>query len=402
MNRGRDRLLIFGTDFPPESVGTAAYACALATGMQRRGVQVTVLTRECTTAGSDAFDRAQPFPVIRMRRAPDVPRAYIAAWQGLRSALGSTRPHCLWTTNGMATRVAGLPGIARGLPVISSIRGTDIRTRLPGRGPLRSLESIPQRRCYRRSAAIAAASEYLRQLAISEGVPGERIFVSFSAIPPELERIAEADPAPSPSSSDRPREAARGASVLTVARLTAQKRVDVAIAAMEIVQRTLSPRRVHHRRRRPGTPPPGGGGAAARSAGPLRRCRSRPGPPDFGSIYCGENDLFLLTSSGEGLGNVLLEAAAFGLASVGPRSGGVPEAVLDGDTGLLADAERSGAGRRQGHAASRRPPASAAAWGTAPGLRVRSLFSVDALADRCHPVLESVLACDRRAVAGSL
>ena len=398
MNRGRDRLLIFGTDFPPESVGTAAYACALATGMQRRGVQVTVLTRECTTAGSDAFDRAQPFPVIRMRRAPDVPRAYIAAWQGLRSALGSTRPHCLWTTNGMATRVAGLPGIARGLPVISSIRGTDIRTRLPGRGPLRSLESIPQRRCYRRSAAIAAASEYLRQLAISKGVPGERIFVSFSAIPPELERIAEADPAPSPSSSDRPGEAARGASVLTVARLTAQKRVDVAIAAMEIVQRRFPragytivgegperPRLEEEAQRR---------GVRVRFAGQVPAMS-----PRLWEFYCGA-DLFLLTSSGEGLGNVLLEAAAFGLASVGPCSGGVPEALVDGDTGLLADAEdpRQVAGKVMqllADAGERRR------MGDRARLRVRSLFSVDALADRCHPVLESVLAGAPRAVAGS-
>ena len=399
MNRERDRLLIFGTDFPPESVGTAAYACALATGMQRRGVQVTVLTRECTASGSDAFDRAQPFPVIRMRRAPDVPMAYIAAWRGLRSALVATRPHCLWTTNGMATRVAGLPGIARGLPVISSIRGTDIRTRLPGRGPLRSLESIAQRRCYRRSAAIAAASEYLRQLAISKGIPGERIFVSFSAIPPELERIAEADPAPSPSSPGRPGEAARGASVLTVSRLTGQKRVDVAIAAMEIVQRTFPhagytivgdgperPRLEEEARRR---------GVRVRFAGAVP-ARS----PRLWEYYR-ENDLFLLTSSGEGLGNVLLEAAAFGLASVGPRSGGVPEAVLDGDTGLLADTAdpRQVAGKVMHLLADR---GERRRMGDRARARVRSLFSVDALADRCHPVLESVLACDRRAVAGSL
>ncbi len=41
----------------------------------------------------------------------------------------------------------------------------------------------------------------------------------------------------------------------------------------------------------------------------------------------------------EGFGLVFLEAALFGLPSVGTRVGGVPEAIQDGVTGLLADPE---------------------------------------------------------------
>ena len=398
MKRERDRLLIFGTDFPPESVGTGAYAHALATGLQSRGVQVTVLTRECSAAESAAFDRAQPFAVIRMRRSRNVPGGYLAAWCGLRAALAEARPHCLWTTNGMATRVAGLPGIDPGLPVISSIRGTDIRTRLPGRGLLRRLESVPQRRCYRRSAAIAAASRFLRELAISRGVAGERIFVSFSAIPSALEPIAESASGRACSSPLRTGEAEAGASVLTVARLTRQKRVDVAIAAMEIVQGRFPgvsytivgdgperlPLEAEARRR----------GVGVRFAGAV---------PAMSTLlwehYRGA-DLFLLTSAGEGLANVLLEAGAFGLPSVGPCSGGVPEAIVDGDTGLLADAEdpRQVAGKVMQLLADREERHR---MGDRARDRVRSLFSVDALADRCHPVLTSVLAGAPRAVCGS-
>ena len=355
---------------------------------------MTVLTRECSAAASEAFDRAQPFSIIRMRRPRDVPGAYLAAWGGLRQALAATRPHCLWTTNGMAARVAGLPGIDPRLPVISSIRGTDIRTRLPGRGPWRRLESIPQRRCYRRSAAIAAASGYLREAAISKGVAGERIFVSFSAIPEELEQIAEAGPA-SPTLAGG---GGTGASILTVARLTAQKRVNVAIAAMEIVQRRFPGAgytivgdgqerpRLEEQARRRGVRVRFAGQVPAMSAGlwQFYRCA----------------DLFLLTSSGEGLANVLLEAGAFGLASVGPCSGGVPEALVDGETGLLADAEdpRKVAGKVMQLLAD---DGERRRMGDRARLRVRSLFSVDALADRCHPVLESVLAGAPRAVAGS-
>lgn len=39
----------------------------------------------------------------------------------------------------------------------------------------------------------------------------------------------------------------------------------------------------------------------------------------------------------EGFGIVFLEAALAGLPSVAGRSGGAPEAVLDGETGLLVD-----------------------------------------------------------------
>lgn len=44
----------------------------------------------------------------------------------------------------------------------------------------------------------------------------------------------------------------------------------------------------------------------------------------------------------EGFGLVFLEAAFFGVPSVSSRIGGVPEAIVDGQTGLLADPESDG------------------------------------------------------------
>jgi glycosyltransferase involved in cell wall biosynthesis len=46
-------------------------------------------------------------------------------------------------------------------------------------------------------------------------------------------------------------------------------------------------------------------------------------------------DLFVMSSVTEGLGSTVLDAMAMGLAVVGTRAGGIPEAVVDGQTGLL-------------------------------------------------------------------
>jgi glycosyltransferase involved in cell wall biosynthesis len=56
----------------------------------------------------------------------------------------------------------------------------------------------------------------------------------------------------------------------------------------------------------------------------------------------GQASLFVLTPEQQGLhfegfGLVYLEAGAYGVPVVGTRSGGVPDAVRDGETGLLAD-----------------------------------------------------------------
>ena len=46
-------------------------------------------------------------------------------------------------------------------------------------------------------------------------------------------------------------------------------------------------------------------------------------------------DLFVMSSVTEGLGSAMLEAMTARRAVVGTRAGGIPEAVVDGVTGLL-------------------------------------------------------------------
>jgi glycosyltransferase involved in cell wall biosynthesis len=92
-------------------------------------------------------------------------------------------------------------------------------------------------------------------------------------------------------------------------------------------------------------------------------------------------DLLLFTSRAEGLGTSVLDAQACRVPVVATAAGGIPEAVLDGETGLLAPpgdvaALAARAGRLVDDAALRARLAAAAER------RVRDEFSLDALARR--------------------
>ena len=56
--------------------------------------------------------------------------------------------------------------------------------------------------------------------------------------------------------------------------------------------------------------------------------------------YYQQAKVFALTSVSEGMGNVLKEALSCGLPAVGPRVGGIPEVLRDGETGYLFEAGR--------------------------------------------------------------
>ena len=63
-------------------------------------------------------------------------------------------------------------------------------------------------------------------------------------------------------------------------------------------------------------------------------------------------DVATLSSREEGMGSVLLDALAFGVPIAATRAGGIPEVIIDGDSGLLAERENPAA------SATRSPPSS--------------------------------------------
>jgi glycosyltransferase involved in cell wall biosynthesis len=101
-------------------------------------------------------------------------------------------------------------------------------------------------------------------------------------------------------------------------------------------------------------------------------------------------DLFVMSSVTEGLGSAVLDAMAMGLAVVGTRAGGIPEAVVHGETGLLVPPREP---RPLAAAIVRllKDPLLRAQYGHAGQARVAAHFGVDALVEGTLAVYREVL-----------
>lgn len=91
-------------------------------------------------------------------------------------------------------------------------------------------------------------------------------------------------------------------------------------------------------------------------------------------------DLFVMSSVTEGLGSAVLDAMAMGLAVVGTRAGGIPEAVVDGETGALVEPGEA-APLAAAIVRMLKDPALRRTCGEAGRIRVRERFGLDRLVE---------------------
>jgi glycosyltransferase involved in cell wall biosynthesis len=101
-------------------------------------------------------------------------------------------------------------------------------------------------------------------------------------------------------------------------------------------------------------------------------------------------DLFVMSSLTEGLGSAVLDAMAMGMAVVGTRAGGIPEAVVHRHTGLLVP---TGEPAPLAAAIVRllKDPLLRAQYGQAGRARVEERFGVDKLVDGTLAVYRNIL-----------
>ncbi len=101
-------------------------------------------------------------------------------------------------------------------------------------------------------------------------------------------------------------------------------------------------------------------------------------------------DVFVLPSESEGFGRVLVEAMAMGRPVVATNVGGIPDIVLDGETGLLVE-PADPAALASAVGALLDEPARAARLGAAGRARAESTFSLGAHVDAVERVYDEII-----------
>ncbi|MFJ9950310.1 glycosyltransferase family 4 protein [Kitasatospora sp. NPDC091207] len=389
--------LIVTNDFPPRQGGIETFVHALATRLPAD--EVVVLTSD--EPGAAAHDAALPFPVIRdrsrmllptgrtTRRAAEIARAHDCdrVWFGAAAPLAAMTP-------GLRRQA---PGIAR---TVATTHGHEIWwARTPGaRRLLRrigdSVDVVTYLGEYTRARIAPALGPRARLERLVPGVDAER-FRPAGAEAARAEAAAAAADRSGPAGADRAAPV-----ILCVARLVPRKGQDALIRALPLIRRTA----------------PGavlvlvGRGPDERRLRALARRHTEPGSVVFAGgrehaatpAYYAAADVFAMPCrtrraglEAEGLGIVFLEAAAAGLPVVAGRSGGAPDAVLDGVTGAVVDGRSPAAvaaavGRILGA-----PAADRARMGAAGRRWVRAEWSWEASARRLAELLDPGEAGDR-------
>jgi phosphatidylinositol alpha-1,6-mannosyltransferase len=334
--------LLLTADFPARPGGMARYHAELARG----------LGRDCTVA------------VGSWQGAAPLPRANDAGYQTLQlpfDARASHRPWNLWRARRMlGARVRRDPpqlviagnlrplgplaahlARAAGAPLVQILHGGDLlqASRRWGRHPLKR---------YRLQRLLGAArlhavnSRYTARLAERLGVPRERI----ALVPPEVDTDHFTPSVSAPAREARRRELgfdARDTVALFVGRLVERKGLGDLFSALHsllasdaALARRLQllvagPGDLAHWQQR------------AREAGVAERVRllgpvDREALPDLyraADLFVGPSRDSEAHDDPESFGIVFLEAAACGLAVLATRTGGIPEAVDEGASGLL-------------------------------------------------------------------
>jgi len=372
------RTLVVTNDFPPRPGGIQAYVHALAV----RQPAGSVVVYASDWAGSSAFDAAQPFPVVRhpgslLLPTPDAARRMrtVARAQGCGAVwFGAAAPLALLA-----------PALRRGSPIgraVASTHGHEV-----------GWAALPAaRQALRRIGSTVDVVTYLGDYTRSRLAPALGQHPLLARLPSGVDTNQFHPGADGGAVRRRHGIAPDAPVVVCVSRLVARKGQDVLVRCLPAL-----------RRRAPGTRLllVGGGPDRARLERLAREHGVAHAVTLTGSVPWEElpahhaaGDVFAMpcrTRRGglevEGLGIVYLEASATGRPVVAGRSGGAPDAVLDGETGLVVDGTcRDAVTRAVGDLLA--DPARAGALGAAGRAWVEREWRWETLAARLHGLLD--------------
>lgn len=314
------RLLLLTIDFPPARGGVQSLLARLADGLAGAG-DVTVVTG--ATAGDRQWDATQAFRVIRTWPLRWGRLAVAALYVRALLEVLKRRPQVIVCGHVLLGPLCRTIRAVFGVPYVAMAYAYEIRA-----PRMRSIAGVALRGATR----VVTISEFSRRAVEAHGVSGSAIVVIHPGA------VVVAGPAPPP----RPLAPGRRV-LLSVGRLVdAYKGHDMVIRAMPLILAKApdteyvvvgdGPLRPYLERL-----------AASLGVAPSVRFVGQAGDDEVDAWYhtC---DVFVLASresgvsgGAEGYGIVFVEANLRGKPVVGGRSGGIPDAVIDGETGLLVD-----------------------------------------------------------------
>jgi phosphatidylinositol alpha-1,6-mannosyltransferase len=327
------RSLLVTVNYPPSIGGIERYYAELALHMPAGSIEVSTPP----LAGSREHDASHPVRVWR----PPIPRrqshklVFVFVWwlhvlgvcvrRRIRLLhCGNFTPAgyiCRWTKRWL------------GIPYVIYFHGMDIekaarKMERPG-WRSRALRAILDDA----SMVFANSRDTMRRV-IRSGVPEEKIVSLSPGV--DLDRFQPGAPA-----SPRAAQFAGRPVLLTVGRYAKRKGIDLVVRALPLVRREIPEAQLVILGRR-----------QEENLAPLVRELGLDGAVHFfGEVEESELPDFYRAASGfvmpayeeedaasvEGFGIVFLEAAASGIPSIGGRSGGIEDAIVDGETGFLVE-----------------------------------------------------------------
>lgn len=339
------RLLLVSQDFPPKTGGIQTYSMELAKAWQQAGLddfRVLTISDKKNAAQEVQMDKTAPFPIHRIKVPdpswmPAVLNRYFRKWC---SDLGITHTyHAQWQTLGPVIKAK-----QKGYPVKVScaVHGRELLFNPYSSYPfLREWYANKMKRLLSGTDLLFSNSHYTAELATEIRQTTDHIYTTGLGVPGTYFNV------PTKEAARKWIEGTYGIQsadfiLVSLCRLVKRKGIDdILLALAQIKQR--SPKRSFQ--------------YLIAGKGPYeqelrKKVREldlthevhflgRVESEDLNTFF-GAADLFSMPARKEGpdvegYGIVFLEAAAAGVPSVATRSGGIPDAVLDGKTGILVN-----------------------------------------------------------------
>ncbi len=315
------KILLTTNDFPPKVGGIQTYCYELARNLTSLGEEIVVLAPG--VKGDSEFDGKQSFKIIRIKKKFNLYANFFLALRKhkIESILVAHRANY--------AHLASWINLLFRIPYNIIVYGGEIL--IPGRK--RSIQKN-----FERAKKVITISNFTKEKLIEIGIPARKIVVIHPGVDP-----IKFNPRCDPSSTKNKYNLEGKKVILTISHLVRRKGHHSVLKALPRVLEKV-PNLVYLII--------GKGEEEGRLKGAVKDLKLEDKVIFIGEVsenelprYYGICDVFVMPSyeikekgDVEGFGIAYLEANACGKPVIGGRSGGVPDAVIDRETGLLVDA----------------------------------------------------------------